>query len=108
LAVASAEASDTAAIVDRLWIQLERGQIPVQAGFGVQRLPCGLLASGLLTLREKAPESYAQRAQGIGGLRYLPDRSVFAQAIAYWKTTAWRPASDWQEVYQRWLRPAQG
>jgi hypothetical protein len=104
MAVASADGSVTAAIVDRLWIQLGRGQIPVQAGFGMQRLSCGLLASGLLTLRDKAPELYSSRAHGIGGLRYLPDRALFAQAIAYWRTASWPPVSEWQEVYGRWLR----
>jgi hypothetical protein len=104
MAAASAESSATAAIVERLWIQLERGRIPVQAGFGLQRLPCGLFASGLLTLRDKAPDLYARRAEGIGDLRYLPDRVLFAQAIAYWRTAAWLPVSKWQEVYGRWLR----
>lgn len=108
MAAASAESSVTAATVERLWIQLERGRIPVQAGFGVQRLPCGLFASGLLTLRDKAPDLYGRRAEGIGELRYLPDRAVFAQAIAYWRTAAWLPVSKWQEVYGRWLRRLHG
>jgi hypothetical protein len=104
MAAASAGEDVTAEIVHRLWAQLERGRIPVPAAFKVQRLSCGLLASGLLALRDRAPDLYERRALGIGGLRYLPDRAVFAEAVAYWKSVAWQSVSEWQEVYRQWLR----
>jgi hypothetical protein len=104
MAVASAAGDGTATAVDQLWGQLERLQGPAQEMFGVQRLSCGLLGAGLLALRDMAQPLYEQRGRALQGLRYIPDRRVFAQAIAYWSVASWRPLSEWQEVHSRWLR----
>ena len=104
MAAASATGDAMTTAVDQLWSQLERQQVPAHDIFGVQRLSCGLLGAGLLALRDMAPRLYEQRGRALQGLRYVPDRRVFAQAVTYWRAAAWRPVSEWQEVHSRWQR----
>lgn len=104
MAVASAAADANAIIVNQLWAHIESLRFEAETRLGVERLDASLVASALLVLRDRAPALYAARDRAIGNLRYLPERSVFARAVAYWHKAVWPPVDAWPTVYRRWRR----